>query len=107
MLPVLLESLFLLAGTMIVTGGTARIGGPTTQIGTGTIPAGMAAAGMMGTPAEGTMLGMTGVTATKAAMTADAAAVQQIGIDIDPTPGTDKTCWTMISLLAPGHSCLV
>ena len=78
-----------LAGTMIVTGGPARTGGSTTQIGTGTTPAGMAAAGMTGTPAEGTTLVMTGVTAIEAAMTADAAAVQQIGIDIDPTPGTD------------------
>lgn len=79
-----------LAGTMIVTGATARTGAPNTQIGTDTIPAGMAAAGMTGTPAEGTMLVMTGVIAIRAAMTADAAAVQLIGIDIDPTPGTDN-----------------
>ena len=77
---------------MIVTGGTARTGGPTTQIGTGTIPAGMAAVGMMGTPAEGTMLVMTDLTAIRAAMTGDAAEVQQTGPDIDPTQGTDKPC---------------
>ena len=76
----------------MVTGVISRIGGPITQIGTGTIPAGMAAAGTTGIPAEGTMLVMTGVTAIKAAMTADAAAVQLIGIDKDPTPGTDNTC---------------